>query len=114
MRRHVLDLAPQTAELTGKLRDWYELDFASFRAEVKRAFRADIPIRKRGEWETYLRENTVRVRTLSDGIAAAEREIDQIVYALFDLTREEISVLEASLEGQYWFNQTEASGTVSR
>lgn len=68
---------------------------------MKRAFRADIPLRERGEWETYLRDNTVRVRELSDRIASAEREVDRIVYGLFDLTPDEISLLEASLEGQY-------------
>ena len=101
-RRRILDLAPpERAKLTGKLNDWHELDFTAFRKEVKRAFRADIPLRERGEWETYLRDNTVRVRELSDRIASAEREVDRIVYGLFDLTPDEISLLEASLEGQY-------------
>jgi hypothetical protein len=102
VRRRILDLAPpERAKLTGKLDDWYELDFAAFRAEVKRGFRAEIPVKERGEWETYLSENAARVRALSDQIAAAEREIDRIVYALFDLAPDEIALLEASLEGQY-------------
>jgi hypothetical protein len=58
-------------------------------------------VKERGEWEAYLGENAARVRALSDAIAAAEREIDQIVYALFDLTAEEVELLEKSLEGQY-------------
>jgi hypothetical protein len=102
VRRRILDLAPpERAKLTGRLRDWHELDFAGFRAEVKRAFHAEILLRERGDWEGYLRENAKRVRELSDQIAAAEREIDAIVYALFDLTAEEIALLESSLEGQY-------------
>jgi N-6 DNA Methylase/TaqI-like C-terminal specificity domain len=102
VRRRILDLAPpERAKLTGKLHDWHELDFASFMKEVTRAFRDDIPLKKRGEWEAYLGENAARVRDLSDRIVAAEREIDQIVYSLFDLTPDEIRLLEASLEGQY-------------
>ena len=102
VRRRILDLAPpERARLTGKLNEWHELDFAGFRKEVKRAFHADIPVRERGEWEGYLRDNAARVRELSDRIAAAEREIDRVVYGLFDLTPDEISLLEASLEGQY-------------
>ena len=102
VRRRILDFAPpERAKLTGRLQDWHELDFSAFRAEVKRAFRADIPLRQRAEWETYLSEYAARVRVLSDEIATAEREIDAIVYALFDLTPDEIWLLEASLEGQY-------------
>ncbi len=81
--------------------DWHELDFAAFRKAVKGAFRDDIPVRERGQWEAYLGENAARIRELSDRIAAAEREIDQIVYGLFNLTPDEIALLEASLEGQY-------------
>jgi hypothetical protein len=102
VRRRILDLAPpQCSRSTSKLHDWHKLDFGAFRAEVKRAFRAEIPIRERGEWDAYLSEKTERVRELSDQIAATEREIDAIVYALFDLTPNEIAMLEASLEGQY-------------
>jgi hypothetical protein len=102
VRRRILDLAPSgRAKLGGKLHDWHELDFAGFRAAIKSAFRHDIPVRERGEWEAYLRDNAEQVRALSETIAAAEREIDQIVYALFDLTPEEIKLLEASLERQY-------------
>jgi N-6 DNA Methylase len=102
VRRRILDLASgDRRKLTGKLYGWHELDFAAFRAEIKRAFRVDVPVKERGEWETYLRENTAHVRDLSDRIAAAEREIDQIVYALFGLTPEQIALLEASLKGQY-------------
>ena len=102
VRRRILDLATlERAKLTGKLHNWFELDFPRFRAEVKHAFGAEIPVRERGEWETYLSENAAAVKSLSDEIATAEREIDVIVYELFDLTPDEIALLEASLEGQY-------------
>jgi hypothetical protein len=102
VRRRILDLAPpERARLTGKLNDWHALDFAAFRAEAKRAFHHDIPLKERGEWEACLSEKAVRVRELTHRIEAAEREIDQIVYSLFDLTPDEIALLEASLEGQY-------------
>jgi hypothetical protein len=102
VRCRILDLAPpERPKLTGKLNDWHALDFAAFRKEVKRAFHADIPLRERGEWEGYLRDNAKRVRELSDRIASAEREIDRTVYGLFDLTPDEINSLEASVEGQY-------------
>jgi hypothetical protein len=68
---------------------------------VQRAFRSEVPLRRRGEWEGYLAENRATVRRLTAEIEAAEREIDAIVYRLFELTPDEIALLEASLEGQY-------------
>jgi hypothetical protein len=41
------------------------------------------------------------VRRLTSEIEAAEREIDALVYSLFDLTSEEIALLETSLGGRY-------------
>jgi hypothetical protein len=102
VRRRILDLAPrERAKLNGKLEDWHELDFSAFRLEVKRAFHVEIPVRERGEWEAYLDDNRAKVRALTDQISAAEREIDAIVYSLFDLSVEEIALLEKSLAGQY-------------
>ncbi|MGI8524743.1 MAG: Eco57I restriction-modification methylase domain-containing protein [Pseudolabrys sp.] len=98
----LLDLAPpERKKLSRKLEEWWTLDFAAFRDEVKRVFRAEIPVKERGEWESYLAKNAAEVRALGDKIEQAEREIDAIVYRLFGLTPEEIALLEASLEGQY-------------
>jgi len=98
VRRRILDLAPpEHKKLTRKLEEWWTLDFDSFRTEVKRAFRADIPVRERGDWEAYLGAEAGKVKKLDAEIAAAEREIDAIVYRLFDLTPEEIGLLEASI-----------------
>ena len=59
------------------------------------------PVKQRGEWETYLAENADTVHRLSTEISAAERDIDALVYRLFDLTEDEIGLLETSLAGQY-------------
>lgn len=89
------------AKLSRKLENWHDLDFAAFRAEVKRVFKTEIPVKARGQWEAFLAENAEKVRKLTTEIEAAEREIDSIVYKLFDLTRDEIALLEASIDGQY-------------
>jgi type I restriction-modification system DNA methylase subunit len=96
------DLAPpEHRKLTSKLENFWTLDFATFRAEVKKAFKTEIPVKDRDGWEKYLAEKSADVIALTAQIEAAEREIDAIVYKLFDLTPDEIKLLEASLEGQY-------------
>jgi hypothetical protein len=44
---------------------------------------------------------TPEVRKLGAAIEKAEREIDAIVYRLFDLTPDEIALLEPSVAGQH-------------
>jgi hypothetical protein len=98
VRHRILDLAPpELKRLNGKLEAFHELSFSAFREEVKKAFRADIPVKERRDWEMYLAENSAEVCRLTQEIEKAEREIDVIVYRLFDLTADEISLLEASL-----------------
>ncbi|HWG07012.1 MAG TPA: hypothetical protein VG271_18565, partial [Beijerinckiaceae bacterium] len=76
-------------------------DFATFRDEVRKAFHTEIAVKERSDWEIYLAENVAEVRRLADEIVMAEREIDETVYRLFDLTSDEIALLETSLGGQY-------------
>jgi len=99
--RIISDLAPEHEKVTAKLQKFWTLDFAAFRAEVKRALKSEIPVKDRDDWEKYLAEKSAEVVKLTAEIEAAEREIDAIVYKLFDLTRDEIKLLEDSLEGQY-------------
>jgi type I restriction-modification system DNA methylase subunit len=99
--RILSDLSPAHEKLTGKLASFWTLDFAAFRAEVKKVFKTEIPVKDRDGWEKYLAEKSAAVIALTVQIKAAEREIDAIVYKLFDLTPDEIKLLEASLEGQY-------------
>lgn len=102
IRHRILDLAPpERNKLSRKLEEWWTLDFAAFRDEVKRVFRAEIPVKERGEWESYLEKNAAQVRKLDAEIEQAEREIDAIVYRLFDLTPDEIALLETSIAGQH-------------
>jgi N-6 DNA Methylase/TaqI-like C-terminal specificity domain len=100
VRHRILDLAPpERAKLSRKLEEWWTLDFAAFRDEVKRVFRSEIQVKERGEWENYLAKHAAEVCKLNAEIEKAEREIDAIVYRLFDLTPEEVALLEASIAG---------------
>jgi len=96
------DLCPpiRPARLTNRLRAWWKLDFMAFRVEIKKAFKADIPLEQRSEWESFLRENAEKIHSLTAEFEKTEREIDAAVYRLFELT-EEIGLLESSLAGQY-------------
>ena len=99
-RRRIPDLCPPDREpkVSNKLHDWWELaDFAAFRAEVKKCFKADIPVKERSDWEDLFNKGKSEIAGLSAEIRRNEDEINAIVYRLFDLTPEEIKLLEVSI-----------------
>lgn len=100
LTRRIPDLCPPGRELklTTRLQEWWTLpDFATFRAEVKKAFKADIPLAERSAWEDWITRDRAEIARLSAEIAQAENEIDSVVYHLFDLTSAEITLLEENI-----------------
>lgn len=106
--RRIPDLAVSTSidpngnaiatKLTERLKAWWDLpDFAAFQAEVKKALKSEIPLKDRNEWESWISENRTKIQALSAEIARIESEINAKVYALFDLTPDEIKLLEANI-----------------
>ena len=100
LTRRIPDLCPpgRDPKLTTRLQEWWTLpDFAAFRAEVKKVFKADIPLAERSAWEDWINRDRAEIARLSAEITKAEAQIDSIVYGLFDLTPDEIALLEASI-----------------
>lgn len=100
LSRRIPDLCPhgRDPKLNTKLNDWWELDdFAAFRAEVKKHYKADIPLAERTQWEELFKNGKTEIERLDAEIARNEAEINAIVYRLFDLTPDEIKLLEDSL-----------------
>jgi hypothetical protein len=98
LMRRIPDLCPpdRAPKLTTRLQEWWTLpDFAAFRAEVKKVFKADIPLAERSAWEDWITCDRAEIARLSAEITKAEAQIDSIVYGLFDLTPDEITLLES-------------------
>ncbi len=98
LTRRIPDLCPpdRDPKLTTRLHEWWTLpDFAAFRAEVKKVFKADIPLTERSAWEDWITRDRAEIARLSAEITKAEAQIDSIVYGLFDLTPDEIALLES-------------------
>lgn len=98
--RRIPDLAadPANAKLSGRLKEWWKApSFAAFQQEVERALKAKIPLKERNEWENWITTSRAEIHALSAEIARLEAEINAKVYALFDLTPDEIVLLEANI-----------------
>lgn len=98
--RRIPDLAadPANAKLSAKLKEWWNLpDFAAFQKEVEKALKAKIPVQERNEWENWITISRAEIHALTAEITRLEAEINAKVYALFDLTPDEIALLEANV-----------------
>ncbi|HLL77912.1 MAG TPA: N-6 DNA methylase, partial [Ktedonobacteraceae bacterium] len=62
--RIVGDLGTAAGKLNQRLDEWWQLSFREFREELQKAFKRDIPLRERDEWEALLREQTGEIGRL--------------------------------------------------
>ncbi|SEH04229.1 Eco57I restriction-modification methylase domain-containing protein [Candidatus Venteria ishoeyi] len=96
VRRRIPDLCPaeREAKLNTKLKNWWQLDFPAFRKEIKKAFKQDIPLQDRNDWEHWLTQERATIEALSAQLQQQETVLNNEVYVLFDLTAEEIKLIE--------------------
>lgn len=98
--RRIPDLStdPTNVKLTNKLKEWWSLpNFAAFQKELEKALKTKIPLQERNEWESWIVATRAEIHTLTAEIVRLETEINAIVYRLFDLTADEIALLEANI-----------------
>ena len=81
-------------KLSTALQNWWQLDFAAFQKQIKKEFKQDIPVGQLIEWKKLLETGTQEIEHLTLAIASHERELNTAVYALFNLTPEEIALIE--------------------
>ena len=83
---------------SNKLEKWYELDFAEFIKEINKAIKSfkGAPLTKKDEfeWIDLFNDNKLKALEIKSSINTTDKEIDQMVYKLYDLTDEEIAIVE--------------------
>lgn len=80
-------------KLSTKLQEWYLLDFSDFIKELKR-LKVKLSLSQESEWEEYFLEEKLKAVAIDSEIKATDKEIDSMVYRLYDLTDEEIKIIE--------------------
>jgi hypothetical protein len=99
--RILSDLGAPGRALNQRLTAWWELDFAAFRDEVRKVFKREIALKERDDWEEWLQNQRERHAAHTAAIVAGETELNARVYQLFDLSADEIALIEASTRYQY-------------
>ena len=57
-----------------------------------------LPLVKKAEWMEYFNKQKVNAAKLRTDINATDREIDQMVYALYGLALREIDIVEEAIQ----------------
>ncbi|NUQ01848.1 MAG: hypothetical protein HUU35_18535, partial [Armatimonadetes bacterium] len=95
------DLGVAGKALNQKLTAWWELDFAALRAELVKVFKHDIPVKERDQWETWFADQRAEHQRLTAAMIDHETELNDRVYRLYDLTAEEIQIVEETTRYGY-------------
>ena len=80
-------------DLSKKLEDWYLLSYSDFIKELTKK-KIKLSLSDEAEWEEYFNTESKKALELKSKIDATDKEIDQIVYKLYDLTEDEIKIVE--------------------
>lgn len=98
--RRLEDLVPEKGifKLNNKLNSWWELDFVGLQAEIKKAFKGSISLTERNDWQDYFESEQTKRQDLQAKVTLLEDELNKEVYKLFNLTPDEIALIEAEVQ----------------
>jgi type I restriction-modification system DNA methylase subunit len=82
-------------ELPKKLQDWYKLSYAEFIKKLAKK-KVKLSLSQEAEWEDYFMQESKKALELKATIDATDKAIDTMVYKLYGLSEEEITIVENS------------------
>lgn len=82
-------------EISNRLKEWYLLSYNDFIKELSKK-KIKLSLSEEAEWEEYFSTEAKKALELKAKIDATDKEIDQMVYKLYDLTEEEIKIVEGN------------------
>ena len=95
-----LQLQVPNIELSRNLKNWHKLEFADFIKElnktIKKAGGEKLSKKDEIEWMELFEEKKAEIQIVKAEIEKTDKEIDQLVYELYGLTKEEIAIIENS------------------
>ncbi|NVP17558.1 Eco57I restriction-modification methylase domain-containing protein [Candidatus Gracilibacteria bacterium] len=79
-------------KLSGKLEKFYDLDFGGFVNELKKN-KINLSLKDQDEWEDYFNSYKNEILEIKNEIEKCDREIDEMVFDLYELDEEERRVV---------------------
>jgi hypothetical protein len=82
-------------EVPKKIEDFYLYSYSDLIKELAKK-KIKLSLSDEAEWEEYFNTESKKALELKSKIDATDKEIDQMVYKLYDLTEEEIRIIEGA------------------
>ncbi|HET7117645.1 MAG TPA: DNA methyltransferase, partial [Hanamia sp.] len=89
----LLQVKIATVNINRKLENWYTLTGNEFLKEISKQ-KIKLPLAEQQEWLQFFEEQKTKANTIQQVITQTDAAIDQMVYALYDLSEEEIKIVE--------------------
>jgi hypothetical protein len=80
-------------DLPVKLQNWFTLTYKDFVVELGKK-KIKFTLAQEAEWEDYFAAEQTKALEIKNQIDSTDREIDKMVYELYELTEEEIKIVE--------------------
>jgi hypothetical protein len=80
-------------ELPGKLQNWYLLNYKEFIAELGKK-KVKLTLAQEAEWDEFFTTEKFKALEIKKQLDDTDREIDRMVYNLYELTEEEVRIVE--------------------
>ena len=93
----------QISKITAALEKFYELEFKDFVKELAKQ-KVKLSLKQQDEWEEYFTEYKNQLQELQTQISATDKQINTLVYKLYDLTDEEIKKKYYHIDVFLWLN----------
>ena len=88
---------PLIIKISKKLQNFYNYDFKTFIAELNKQ-KIKLSLTQQDEWEDYFDTYKQEINQVQTRISQTDKEIDKMVYELYELTEEEIGIVEGSVK----------------
>ena len=90
---HLLTDNFKQLKLNKAIENWHQSDFGALMESFKKQ-KIEIPLKKQKEWREMFETEKTAYQTVQAQIAATDKAIDTAVYALYELTPDEIQLIE--------------------
>ncbi len=80
-------------KLSTKLQNWDGLEFKDFLRELKKA-KVQLTLPEEAEWMQYFNTEKEKAQAIKKQITDADEEIDLMVYKLYELTYDEVKIVD--------------------